>query len=139
MSKMRLVCEGELFEIPVEAAKKSALLCNIIEDSGCEGEIPIPNMKKSILGKIIEYCEHYRESDPKPIPQPLVSEELAENGVEEWDIKFIDLEEVDDLIDMMVAANFFEIDGLIALTSAKMACFVKGKPIEEKKPQENKN
>ncbi len=133
MSNILLLCQDETFPVAIDVAQRSPLLRNILEDSGPEGQIPIPNMKKSILAKVIEYCEHYKDTDPKPIPQPLVSEELSGNGVEEWDVRFMELDEVDDLIDLIVAANFFDIEGLIALCSAKLACFVKGKPIEEKK------
>lgn len=85
----------------------------------------------AILKKVLEYCEHYWNSTPKEIKKPLISKELCENGVEEWDAKFIELDKMDDLIDLIVAANFLDIEGLVNLGCAKIATYIKGKSVEE--------
>ena len=103
----------------------------MIEDTGKDGDIPIPNISLPILKKVIEYCTHYKSSNPKEIKKPLISKDLKENGVEEWDLKFIEMEKVDDLIDLIVAANFLDIEGLINLGCAKIASMIKGKSVEE--------
>lgn len=57
MSKVKLVTsEGEVVEVDVEVASKSVLIKGMIDDSGIEDEIPLPNVKKNILQKIIEFC-----------------------------------------------------------------------------------
>ena len=57
MSKVKLVTsEGEVVEVDVEVASKSVLIKGMIDDSGVEEEIPLPNVKKNILQKIIEFC-----------------------------------------------------------------------------------
>ena len=35
----------------------------MIEDTGGEGEIKIPNIDIKILKKVIEYCEHYKDKE----------------------------------------------------------------------------
>ena len=131
MAKVRLLCEGEKIDVDLDVVQKSTILKNMIEDTGKEGEIPIPNIQLPILKKVLEFCEHYRNSNPKEIKKPLVSMELSENGVDEWDVKFIEMERVDDLIDLIVAANFLDIESLVNLACAKIATFIKGKPVEE--------
>lgn len=131
MSRIRLICEGEKLDVDLEVVQKSTILKNMIEDTGKEGEIPIPNIQLPILKKVLEFCEHYRASNPREIRKPLVSKELTENGVEEWDARFIEMEKVDDLIDLIVAANFLDIEGLVHLGCAKIATFIKGKSVEE--------
>lgn len=38
---------------------------------------------------------------------------------------------MDDLIDLIVAANFLDIEGLVNLGCAKIATYIKGKSVEE--------
>ena len=61
MAKVKLVTsEGEVVEVDVEVASKSVLIKGMIDDSGVEEEIPLPNVKKAVLEKIIQYCTYVR-------------------------------------------------------------------------------
>lgn len=131
MTKVVLVCDGEKLSVDLDVVNKSTILKNMIEDTGKDGDIPIPNIQLPILKKIIEFCEHYKSSNPKEIKKPLVSSKLTENNVDEWDANFIELEKVDDIIDLVIAANFLDIESLVALGCAKIATFIKGKSVEE--------
>ncbi len=65
MSKVILLTSDQgKFEVEEAVAKKSQMLKNIIEDTGIEEEIYLPNVKSAPLQKIIAYCDHYRSSDP---------------------------------------------------------------------------
>jgi S-phase kinase-associated protein 1 len=60
MAMLKLLSsEGETFEVPEEVANKSMLIKNMVEDSGTDEEIPLPNVKSAVLAKVIEYCRHY--------------------------------------------------------------------------------
>lgn len=83
--KITLICQGETLEVDLEVIKKSVILRNMIEDTGKDGEIKIPNIEIQILKKALEYCEHYKDSEPKEITKPLKSKSLIENGASEWD------------------------------------------------------
>ena len=131
MTKVVLTCEGERLEVDIEVVEKSTILKNMIEDTGKEGEIPIPNIRIDILKKVLEYCEHYKSSQAKEIPKPLTHKDLLEAGVDAWDVDFIDVENMDDLIDLIVASNFLDIEGLLNLGCAKVASLIKGKSVEE--------
>lgn len=131
MTKVVLVCDGEKLSVDLDVVNKSTILKNMIEDTGKDGDIPIPNIQLPILKKIIEFCEHYKSSNPKEIRKPLVSSKLTENNVDEWDAAFIEMDKVDDIIDLVIAANFLDIESLVALGCAKIATFIKGKSVEE--------
>lgn len=60
------------------------MLKNIIEDTGIEEEIYLPNVKSSPLQKIISYCDHYRTSEPPEIEKPISKPSLKEL-VSPWD------------------------------------------------------
>ena len=64
--------EGDTFEVPIEIAKLSNLVVTTLgeedEDGGGGGggdddviEIPLPNVKATVLAKVIEYCTHYKQ------------------------------------------------------------------------------
>lgn len=129
--KVTLICDGEAMEVDLDVIKQSVILKNMIEDTGKDGEINIPNIENKILKKVLQYCEHYKNTIPKEITKPLKSKNLIENGADEWDENFINISEVDELIDLVVAANFLDIEGLLNLGCAKIATIIKGKSVEE--------
>ncbi len=58
--------EGESFDVPMNVAKMSELVKTMIDEEQDEEEaqeIPLPNVKSSILAKIIEFTQHYK-SEP---------------------------------------------------------------------------
>ncbi len=58
--------EGEAFVVPLSAAKLSELVKTMIDDESDkdeEQEIPLPNVKATILAKVIEFAK-YHASDP---------------------------------------------------------------------------
>lgn len=68
--------EGESFTLPISVAKLSKLVEMTIDDENEDEvqEIPLPNVKSSILSKVIEYCTHYQTVEPMaPITTPLKS------------------------------------------------------------------
>lgn len=103
----------------------------MIEDTGKDGEIKIPNIELPILRKVIEYCEHYKNTDPKEITKPLTSKNLLEHGATDWDIKFIDIKNIEELVDLIVASSFLDIEGLTDLGCAHVASLIKGKSVQE--------
>ena len=55
--------EGESFDVPLSVAKMSELVKTMItEDPDDEDvqEIPLPNVKSSILAKVIVFAQHYK-------------------------------------------------------------------------------
>jgi len=130
MQTVTLVCEGQNFEVDLEVAQQSVILKNMIEDTGKEGEIPLNNLKIGTLKKIIEFCTHYKDAKMAPIEKPLKTNNLAE-VVDKWYSNFIDIEKTDEIIEIVIAANYLDIDPLTELSCAKLASMIKGKSAEE--------
>jgi hypothetical protein len=54
--------DHEEFRIPIKIANLSAMIANIIsEDDTEEQRIPLPNVRREILAKVLEFCNHYSE------------------------------------------------------------------------------
>ena len=54
--------EGESFDVPVAVANMSVLVKTMIDEDHDDEEaqeIPLPNVKSSILAKVIEYAQQY--------------------------------------------------------------------------------
>ncbi len=95
-------------------------------DAGTGDEIPLPNVKMSVLRKVLEYCEKYKNENPPEIEKPLKSTNLAE-VVPEFDAKYIDIENLEEIFDIILAANYLDIKPLLDLSCAKIASLIKGK------------
>lgn len=50
---------------------------NMVDDSGTDEEIPLPNVKTAILSKVIDYCKYHKDSPPEEIQKPLKSTNLV--------------------------------------------------------------
>ena len=60
--RVKLQCsEGEEVEVDVEVAEKSVLIKGLIDDSGTEEQIPLPNVKRPILEKVIQFCTYLKD------------------------------------------------------------------------------
>ncbi len=49
----------ESFDVPEDVAKMSEFVKSML-DEGTEEEIPVSQVKSSILAKVIEFCQHYK-------------------------------------------------------------------------------
>ncbi len=131
MSKVKLrTQEGELIEVDEDVACKSKIIKDMVEESGTEEEVPVPNVKMYILKKVMEYCEKHRNDEPPEIEKPLRHSNLGEL-VDPFDAKFIEIENLEELFDIILAANYLNIKSLLDLSCAKVATLIKGKSPEE--------
>mmetsp|Transcript_26909 Transcript_26909/g.48542 ORF Transcript_26909/g.48542 Transcript_26909/m.48542 type:complete len:167 (+) Transcript_26909:181-681(+) len=125
--------EGDTFEVPVEIAKLSNLVVTTLgEDDDEEDmvEIPLPNVKATVLAKVIEYCTHYKQVESMTsITTPLKSNRIEEI-VQEWYADFVNVDQTL-LFELVTAANFMDIKALLDLTCLAVSVLIKGKSAEE--------
>ena len=121
--------DGEKVEISSKAVQRSTLVKGIIEDYPDDAEVPLNNVKRSILKKIKDYLEHYENEEPKEIEKPLPSQNFQE-CVGEWDYKYIEVD-LEMVFELILGANYMDIKPLLELASAKVASIIKGKTTEE--------
>ena len=127
--------EGDSFDVSVKVAKMSELIKTMISEDAEENEneegqeIPLPNVKSSVLTKVIEFCRHYSEDPMNEIEKPLKSANMQE-VVQEWFANFVKIEQ-ELLFELILAANYMDIKPLLDLTCATVASMIKGKTPEE--------
>mmetsp|Transcript_15923 Transcript_15923/g.19109 ORF Transcript_15923/g.19109 Transcript_15923/m.19109 type:complete len:175 (+) Transcript_15923:64-588(+) len=131
--------EGDSFEVPTAVAQMSELVKSMMEDDddqdddddkgGSSTEIPLPNVKATVLTKVIEFCEHHRQEPMTEIEKPLKSQSMSD-VVQKWYAEFVNVEQVL-LFELILAANYMDIKPLLDLTCATVASMIKGKTPEE--------
>lgn len=83
-TKVRLACtDGEVVEVDQEIAEKSVLIKGLIDDSGPEELIPLANVKRPILDKVVVFCTHLKDHPAPEIEKPLKSTEMS-SVVDPW-------------------------------------------------------
>ena len=121
--------EGDEIEVDLETANMSVLIKSMIDDSGPDEDIPLPNVKKNILEKVIEFCQHLKENPLQEIEKPLKTANLRDI-VAPWYADFIEMEQ-EILFEIVLAANYLDIKQLLELSCAKVASMIKGKSVQE--------
>jgi len=128
--KLKLVSqEDDKFVVSRKVAMMSELVKTMVEGDREEKEIPLPNVKGTTLGKVVEYMKFHSENPPKDIEKPLKSANMSE-VVPAWDADFVDVDQ-ELLFELILAANYMDIKPLLDLTCAKVASMIKGKTPEQ--------
>jgi S-phase kinase-associated protein 1 len=80
---------------------------------------------------------HHKGKEPPLIEKPLRSRFMIEICKDPWDADFIDRigEDRKDLYDLMLAANYMDMQPLLYIGAAKTATLVKGQPLDKIKSQ----
>ena len=200
MAKVKLTSsDQQMFEVEEEVAFESQTVKNMIEDTGAEEIIPLPNVQGKILAKVIEFCKYHVEANKKtaedkptksedevkvgffgvlkshgthcmlhargrpcgravrpsgprfvamqrmgaarvssgegchPPPararSPAASNEPPTHAPQAWDSEFVKVDQ-STLFDLILAANYLNIKGLLDLTCQTVAQMIKGKTPE---------
>ncbi len=122
--------EGNKFFISKNAAKMSSLLKGAIEDYNGDISIPLLEINSKILRKVIEYLEHWNNTQPPEIKKPIETH-LMTQVVDIWSATYIESLTFEEIGDLAIAANFMEISPLVELTCCKIAAIGISKPINE--------
>ncbi|CAM0883422.1 unnamed protein product [Alopecurus aequalis] len=110
--------DSERFEITREAASMSQTINHMIEDDCVENDVPLPNVGSKILAKVIEYCNKH------------VADSSEQEDLKSFDAKFIEVDQAM-LFDVILAANYLDIKGLLDLSCQTVADMIKGKSVED--------
>jgi len=126
--------DGELFEVEIDVIKLSNTIKTMLEDLGVEEEegegetIPLPNVNAAILKKVIAWCQ-YHKSDPPPMEED-DNKEKRTDDIPSWDAEFLKVDQ-GTLFELILAANYLDIKGLLDVTCKTVANMIKGKTPEE--------
>lgn len=120
--------DGESFRIPVRVAKYIGLVSERPEDD--LSDFPVEEVKAAILAKVIEFLKHHADAPLPEIEKPLRSKKMEEL-VPAWYAAFVDTTEVEQLYELVLAANYCECKPLLELACAKVGTMMIGKSTEE--------
>ncbi|EES09697.1 hypothetical protein BDA96_05G122500 [Sorghum bicolor] len=133
--------DGEEFEVEEAVAMESQTIRHMIEDDCADNGIPLPNVNSKILSKVIEYCnKHVHAAAAAAAASKAGSDDVgaaaanstAASGedLKNWDADFVKVDQAT-LFDLILAANYLNIKGLLDLTCQTVADMIKGKTPEE--------
>ena len=118
--------DGKIFEVPIDILQKSKLFTDINQnDEDEENEIELKEIDGKNLERIIEYLKHYKDIEPKEIPKPFPERTddafLRSILNDDWTFDYIQSMTLEEAINLINAANYLQIDGLINILAAKLA------------------
>ncbi|CAN6199876.1 unnamed protein product [Urochloa humidicola] len=129
--------EGKPFKVSEEAARLSSVLADMVDNGCAGGSIPLPNVTAKALSTVIKYCDKHAAAAAaaaKPDSDDGAEEGSSSSGtaasdttLAEWDRKLVDKLTMDSLFDLLLAANFLDIKGLLGVVSQKVADTIQSK------------
>ena len=115
-------------EVDSDILMKSKLLRGLFEDlepEELEEIITLNDVDSKYLDLIIKYLEHYKDMEPKEIPKPFPerTDEEFMKGIlnDQWTYEYLTNQTLEELINLINAADYLQIDGLISIIAAKLA------------------
>ena len=122
--------DGKELEITKKQAELSELLKQAINDYPKESSFPLNEIDEKNGEKIKEFLTHFDGTAPAEIEKPLTSNDMK-TLTDEWSANFVDKMNLEDLVNLTVAANYMGINSLLDLCCAKIASLCKDKSEEE--------
>ena len=91
--KVQLLCkDGETVEVDEQTASHSVLIKGIIDESGTDEPVPLPQVSKAILDKILIFCDRLNANQPPEIDKPLSSTDMFQ-VVDNWHAEYINIDQ----------------------------------------------
>jgi S-phase kinase-associated protein 1 len=140
--------DGTTFDVRRDVIRLSEYVKMLLPTNDAdEEEIPVPGVEPGHLAKVIEFCEHYKDSPMEDIEKvrelkyykancalnlflkPLKSCNMHE-VVGTWYADFLAIDQ-ETIFSLILAANSMNIKPLLDLTCAAVASLIKGRTVEE--------
>lgn len=134
--------DGEICIVEEEAAKQSTLILNFLEEiEGTDKDkfFSLPKIRSTVLRKVIEWVEHHNNSlqSNDTINDSSNEENESNMGSDEstdlisdWDKSFMEVDRTM-LFELINAATYLEIEGLLHLTCWVITRAILAKSVEE--------
>ncbi|XP_075240645.1 S-phase kinase-associated protein 1-like [Convolutriloba macropyga] len=124
--------DGTVFKIPEADVSKAETIRRMCADipaaEGEEEEITLQNINSTIFRKVLEWLKHHKD-DP-PLPEDDENREKRTDDIPPWDQEFLKVDQ-GTLFEIILAANFLDIKGLLDVSCKTVANMIKGKTPEE--------
>jgi len=124
--------DGEIFDVDVEVATCSGLIKTMLEvlgmDENDEEIVSLPNVSSAILKKVLEWTKYHKDDAPPPeVDEPT---DKSSHEICSWDYDFLKVDQ-GTLFEIILAANYLDIKGLLVVTCKTVANMIKGKSPED--------
>uniref|UniRef100_A0A8R1HRM8 Skp1-related protein n=2 Tax=Caenorhabditis japonica TaxID=281687 RepID=A0A8R1HRM8_CAEJA len=127
--------DNEIILVPRNVIRLSTTINTLLQDLGLDDDeatnaepIPVQNVAAPILRKVISWCQ-YHYQDPVPTDDS-DSREKRTDDISSWDTEFLKVDQ-GTLFELILAANYLDIKGLLDVTCKAVANMIKGKSPEE--------
>ncbi|KAK9163612.1 hypothetical protein Syun_004514 [Stephania yunnanensis] len=119
-----LSSDREQFIVDEVVAIQSETIKNLIEDTVVDEDgIPLPVVHSRILAQVTEYLKKHANYKP--------DNDAAKEELKNWDVNFLSKLDNKTLFDLILAANYLDIKGLLDLTCQAVADLMKEMSVEE--------
>ncbi|VDK22514.1 unnamed protein product [Taenia asiatica] len=121
------------FDVDLEIARQSVMIRDILEDVGPEAAeddepIPLQHVTADTLKKVLQWCTHHKDDDPQQNQDE--DGELRTDDISDWDREFLQVDQKT-LFEILMAANYLDIKGLLDACCKSVANTIKGRRPEE--------
>ena len=118
--------DNQIYEVSIDFLEKAKLISGIVEDASDEDDtIFLREIDEINLILIINYLVHYQKEEPKEIPKPYPERTddafLRSILNDDWTFDYIQSMTLEEAIQLINAADYLQIDGLINILAAKLA------------------
>lgn len=115
--------DEKMLKVPLTVAMQSKTISYLRRYAVNRNFIPLLDVPESALKMVIQYCKKHAskiETTEEGSSTTHVSSRISDEELRNWDNQFIDID-LSNLYDLLMAAIFLRIDGLLDLTIPKMA------------------
>uniref|UniRef100_A0A453DZN7 SKP1-like protein n=5 Tax=Triticinae TaxID=1648030 RepID=A0A453DZN7_AEGTS len=123
--------DGEEFVVQADTiAAASVLIKNMLEEGCAAGAIPLTQVTGRILARVVDYCNrHYADADAAAYVVKTTFSS-GDPDLDRFDTDFVSGVDQDTLFDLLLAANYLEVQGLLDLACKTVADQMRGKTVE---------
>ncbi|OXA64765.1 S-phase kinase-associated protein 1 isoform X2 [Folsomia candida] len=125
--------DGDMLKVDVDVITCSLTIKQLIDNLGVGDDsevVPLKNISTEILQKVITWAEHHKDDLPSIEDDEDPPRERRTDDITTWDANFIKMEQIE-LFDLIVAANYLDITGLLDLGCKIVANMIKGKTADD--------
>lgn len=123
--------DGEVFDVDIEVAKVSKTIKTMLEELGFnedeEDVIPLPNVKSNTLKLVLQWATKHKDDAPEEEEN---RDKRRTDDIPSWDVDFLKMDQ-GSLFELILAANYLDIKGLLDVCCKTVANMIKGKTPEE--------
>jgi S-phase kinase-associated protein 1 len=127
--------DNQTFSVPKAVAIMSQTIKNTVDETD-GGSVPVPNVSGKVMSEVIKYCTYHVDRDKAKGEGASTEATKTDEEVKAWDAEFMQVDQ-GALFELILAANYLNIEPLLDLACATVAGMIKGKTPEEIRTQFN--